>query len=164
MARAPRVADPAGALVGSGLNRQQWRIGSAGNLSRSQAPVLQLAHKKHWMGSPPHPTSTAPNGCAVADAATHSSGHNVTRLPCQCPIESATRGIARRFCNPRRDTQTTGGRCANAARREVRFADGTYFARSMYSPVRVSMRIRSPSSMNGGTRTLAPVSTIASFI
>lgn len=39
-----------------------------------------------------------------------------------------------------------------------------YFARSIYSPVRVSMITRSPASMNGGTRTLAPVSSTTSFI
>ena len=39
-----------------------------------------------------------------------------------------------------------------------------YFIRSEYSPVRVSTFMRSPCSMNNGIRTLAPVSTIASFI
>ena len=37
------------------------------------------------------------------------------------------------------------------------------FTRSIYSPVRVSMRILSPSLMNRGTRISAPVSTVAGF-
>ena len=39
-----------------------------------------------------------------------------------------------------------------------------FYARPMYSPVRVSIRIISPCSMNNGTITLAPVSTIAGFV
>ena len=38
-----------------------------------------------------------------------------------------------------------------------------YLARSMYSPVRESTQMRSPVSINGGTRTLAPVSRTTSL-
>ncbi len=40
---------------------------------------------------------------------------------------------------------------------------GYCLAREMYSPVRVSTRMTSPSLMNSGTRTTAPVSSFAGF-
>src|SRR5262245_20347202 len=42
-------------------------------------------------------------------------------------------------------------------------ATNAYFTRSMYSPVRVSIRIFSPGPMNGGTWTFRPVSRVASL-
>ena len=53
-------------------------------------------------------------------------------------------------------------RFAVAAPRNL-FGQWAAYARSMYSPVRVSIRIISPSVMNMGTRIYAPVYRVAVF-
>src|SRR5699024_3246735 len=52
---------------------------------------------------------------------------------------------------------------AGPAARAAGPASGQNQTRSIYSPVRVSMRMTSPSLMNRGTRRVAPVSTVAGF-
>lgn len=49
----------------------------------------------------------------------------------------------------------------SSRRRDSRLSSAYPLARAMYSPVRVSTRIVSPSLMNSGTRTTAPVSSLA---
>ena len=62
----------------------------------------------------------------------------------------------------RRRTVALAPRLARGGNLNPRLA-GYCLAREMYSPVRVSTRITSPSLMNNGTRTTAPVSSFAGF-
>ncbi len=57
----------------------------------------------------------------------------------------------------------SGSRVAIAAARIAGPSVDQLLARDRYSPVRVSTRITSPSLMNSGTRTTAPVSSLAGF-